>query len=428
MSDHPQFIINVCSTLGIDISNDNDWSQLVSQYRAANPAVDSGDTESLTNFHNYLSSQLQASQQPALLPQRSEFPNQPEPVAGSPYDDVLHLFRRVGEQLRESLPTSKPSGGSSSRGTSAKLADPPKFTGSDRKRLKSWIAHVRLKISTEESKFETEQAKVAYALSFLSDIAFTHYEQDIIKGLGSNSTPKHLQSLDSFLEHLEDNFGDKGSENSAIRELMELKQGNGPTYQYYTKFSHITPLLSWEGTAFRDLFYRGLKDDVKDQLAQSPLPETLEELAAKAIEIDNRLYERRMEKKTHSSSSLPSSSKNSSSKPTRPPGSNSYSTRPTYSSSNTTSRPSNHSTPAPMEIDAASPRKRLTTQEKQRRKDQNLCLYCGKAGHYSPNCPAKTVKSEYNGKSTPKRISSVTYTISAPNQPSESLPTVKENQ
>jgi hypothetical protein len=44
---------------------------------------------------------------------------------------------------------------------------------------------------------------------------------------------------------------------------MELRQGNSAAYTYYTKFCHLTPYLAWEGTAFRDLFYKGLRDEIK---------------------------------------------------------------------------------------------------------------------------------------------------------------------
>jgi hypothetical protein len=44
--------------------------------------------------------------------------------------------------------------------------------------------------------------------------------------------------------------------------------------------------------------------------------------------------------------------------------------------------------PVPMEIDAMRV-KHITSEEKQRRRDNNLCLYCGVSGHYAGRCPAK---------------------------------------
>lgn len=45
------------------------------------------------------------------------------------------------------------------------------------------------------------------------------------------------------------------------------------------------------------VFYRGLKDSVKDVLCMKDRPDTLTEYMAMAIQIDNNLYQRRQERK-----------------------------------------------------------------------------------------------------------------------------------
>jgi hypothetical protein len=45
------------------------------------------------------------------------------------------------------------------------------------------------------------------------------------------------------------------------------------------------------------LFYRGLKEFVKDELSRIDYIDTLQELSEAAIKIDNRAYKRRIEKK-----------------------------------------------------------------------------------------------------------------------------------
>ncbi|KAF9176080.1 hypothetical protein BGZ50_001886, partial [Haplosporangium sp. Z 11] len=45
--------------------------------------------------------------------------------------------------------------------------------------------------------------------------------------------------------------------------------------------------------------------------------------------------------------------------------------------------------PNAMEVDALRA-KRLTPEEKQRRRDLGLCLYCGGKDHFANACPAKT--------------------------------------
>ena len=44
-------------------------------------------------------------------------------------------------------------------------------------------------------------------------------------------------------------------------------------------------------------------------------------------------------------------------------------------------------TPTPMEIDTTRRRGPLSEEEKQRRRTNRLCLYCGGPGHIAINCP-----------------------------------------
>ena len=45
--------------------------------------------------------------------------------------------------------------------------------------------------------------------------------------------------------------------------------------------------------------------------------------------------------------------------------------------------------PVPMEIGSVTKFKPLTEEEKNRRRREGLCMYCGKAGHVALRCPAK---------------------------------------
>lgn len=54
----------------------------------------------------------------------------------------------------------------------------------------------------------------------------------------------------------------------------------------------------WDDAALRTMYYRGLKDNVKDELMRiGNTPESLEQLSRAAINIDDKLYERSQEKR-----------------------------------------------------------------------------------------------------------------------------------
>ncbi|KAG6174720.1 hypothetical protein E4U51_000932 [Claviceps purpurea] len=44
-----------------------------------------------------------------------------------------------------------------------------------------------------------------------------------------------------------------------------------------------------------ELFYNGLREDVKDEIAKEDRPDTFDEFVSKVIKIDNRLYARRLD-------------------------------------------------------------------------------------------------------------------------------------
>ncbi|KAG6145849.1 hypothetical protein E4U38_003759 [Claviceps purpurea] len=53
--------------------------------------------------------------------------------------------------------------------------------------------------------------------------------------------------------------------------------------------------LTWEDDSQMELFYNGLREDVKDEIAKEDRPGTFDEFVSKVIKIDNRLYARRLD-------------------------------------------------------------------------------------------------------------------------------------
>ena len=94
-----------------------------------------------------------------------------------------------------------------------------------------------------------------------------------------------------------------------------------------------------------------------------PKVDTLEELISQSITCDNRLFKLRQERRS---------------------GWRNDGTFAAFSKS-----PENHSTgPESMQIDAVRV-KSLTPEERKRRMDEGLCLYCGDQGHRAGSCPKK---------------------------------------
>ncbi|KAH9268314.1 hypothetical protein BASA83_009476 [Batrachochytrium salamandrivorans] len=114
--------------------------------------------------------------------------------------------------------------------------------------------------------------------------------------------------------------------------------------------------LDWNDSALRVQFYFGLSYEIKDALVHFDTPSTLSLAIQQAIKVDNRLYERRLERTER-----------------RPPPPSPMVVPPPRSSND-------------MDIDFAR-RGPLTSEERQQRMSRGLCLVCGQSGHLKANCP-----------------------------------------
>ena len=67
--------------------------------------------------------------------------------------------------------------------------------------------------------------------------------------------------------------------------------------EYAKTFQRYTAQLNWNDAALMSFYYRGLKEEVKDIICMKARPSNFHEYIAESIEIDNLLYERRLEKR-----------------------------------------------------------------------------------------------------------------------------------
>jgi len=78
--------------------------------------------------------------------------------------------------------------------------------------------------------------------------------------------------------------------------MEELKQ-RGLAADYAAKFRQLALRLEWHDEPLMTAFYKGLKEEVKDELFKEDMLETLSEYVAMAVRIDNRQYQQCMQKK-----------------------------------------------------------------------------------------------------------------------------------
>ena len=237
-----------------------------------------------------------------------------------------------------------------------KASMPDKFDGT-RTNFRGFVQQVRLYLRLYPSRYPDEFTQVAFIGTLLSGNARSWFAPLLEK-----NSPI-LYNLEAFMERFTAAFGDSDREGVAERKIQNLQQGSRSAAIYAAEFQKLTCDLDWNDKAFMTRFRYGLRDDVKNLLITMPKVDTLEELISQAIICDNRLFELRQERR--------SSWRNDGAFAAFPKG------------------PKNHFTgPEPMQIDAIRA-KSLTPEEKKRRMEEGLCLYCGEQGHRAGSCPKK---------------------------------------
>ena len=151
---------------------------------------------------------------------------------------------------------------------------------------------------------------------------------------------------------------------TAKRRIDDLKQLKS-VVEYAAKFQQYATRTQWNEDACKALYWKGLKDRVKDALVQGGRSQTYETMITRSIEIDNDQYERDFEKK----------------------GKGSYSQ--TFEKSKKFNRQQIFY-PKKMEFDATQKSKKY--RKFKRNKSKVTCYGCGNKGHYKNEC-----KKQING-------------------------------
>ncbi|KAI2894482.1 hypothetical protein CBS11852_4976 [Aspergillus niger] len=105
-----------------------------------------------------------------------------------------------------------------------------------------------------------------------------------------------FRGYDNFRHNLERTLGDIDSEAAAERRLRRLRQLITAS-AYVSEFYQIISSMNWNETAYISALISGLKVHVKDEMTRMERPETLAEVAELAVKMDNRYFERQLERK-----------------------------------------------------------------------------------------------------------------------------------
>uniref|UniRef100_A0A3P9J222 ribonuclease H n=1 Tax=Oryzias latipes TaxID=8090 RepID=A0A3P9J222_ORYLA len=176
----------------------------------------------------------------------------------------------------------------------------------------------------------------------------------------------HLQ-YEHFINEFRLIFDQPRRQEEATRRLINLKQRGRPVSDHLIDFRILAVETGWPDIALKGIFYQSLNDSIKDHLCTQPEASTFEDLVSAALRSDIRLRERHHERQVNQSKTI-----NNSPLPVIP----------AQFQAKLDQVPVPKPTEEPMQVGHS----KLSAEERQRRRMEGSCFYCGAQGHLVSQC------------------------------------------
>lgn len=227
---------------------------------------------------------------------------------------------------------------------SERLPDPPMFTGK-RDELPEFLYQLENKLQGNADRYPEDENKLRYALSRIG------------KNAAALVNPFRPTTLAALLAVLEASYGDPNRQATAQRKLQGMSQGTSSFPVYFSRFHRYAKESGWNDIAQISRLIESLNPDLRSSLIGVSLPENLEQCANMINKHYNDILRLAPGKPHYPTNQYPN-----------------HATRSTRD-------------PNAMEIDSIKKSYApFGSEERERRRKQNLCFKCGSSEHISPDC------------------------------------------
>lgn len=249
----------------------------------------------------------------------------------------------------------------------------PKFKGDDGDVS---FAEFKSKLTTSFARFPEslhgDQEKVNFTLQSMEgspSLFFAPYVNGDVE-----DEEGFLDSWPAFSAILEEMYGDQHHVDEINHKLTRLRQ-TGPMSTYISQFRTLSARSGWNEPALLSRFKEGLSDEVKTLL--TPQWHNLNTIRQLQMAATSAYQNLRMQNRFRPRPAF-----------SKPPQQQPSPRRPASTPYAVSSAPASNTA---MDLDAMRV-KHITAEEKQRRRDNGLCLYCGGENHFAGSCPVKKAR------------------------------------
>ncbi|GAA5878748.1 hypothetical protein JCM1840_006045 [Sporobolomyces johnsonii] len=300
------------------------------------------------------------------------------------------LFAAVKEEFHGPPPPAS--------GSKIKVKEPTPFDGacSSKTDVNIFAAQITNYVA-ETAGWRDDAHKVRVCASYLSGPAYNWISSYLVLTTEEKDKPEYdwLRNFELFKNKLVSTFGDPDKEAADARRLTSLRQ-TGAASLYAAEFRRLALNLGWNTKPLKYHFIEGLKDHLQDELARLDPIDDFDALVDRVVLLDNRAYQRRLRKAGRSVFSFGPALRTTSA--------------PEIAADDRMQIDANRKAPIPR-------RGPLTQSEKDYRLKNNLCSYCGGAGHFADGCPALASRDKNRApRNRPLRTAAVTFQILSPHE------------
>jgi len=182
-------------------------------------------------------------------------------------DPGLAVFHNLAVAVNRLSHSSRRTNDSSS--SRAKVREPDTFDGTDPKKLRTFLVQCELCFQDCTKAFRQDRARVTFAQSYLKGMTLEWFEPDLLNSGNPADRPRWMDSWVHFVAELQSTFGPHNPVADAEHQLEHLRMKDSyRVTRYIVDFNRLASQVQDYGDgALRRLFYSGLLDRLKDEIA-----------------------------------------------------------------------------------------------------------------------------------------------------------------